>query len=91
MQPIYLDHSASTPVDPRVIDAMLPYFGEKYGNPASAHHQGRLSQQGLTTARRTIADLLNARPDEIVFTGCGSESDNIALRGAMWAAQAAGR
>jgi cysteine desulfurase len=91
MQPIYLDHSASTPVDPRVIDAMLPYFGEKYGNPASAHHQGRLSQQGLTAARRTIADLLNARPDEIVFTGCGSESDNIALRGVMWAAQAAGR
>ncbi len=91
MKPVYLDHSASTPVDPRVIEAMLPYFAERYGNPASAHVQGRLSHQGLTTARRTIADLLNARPDEIVFTGCGSESDNIALRGIMWAAQATGR
>lgn len=91
MPPIYLDHSASTPVDPRVIEAMLPYFGDYYGNPASSHYQGRMAEKGLATARRTIADLLNCRPDEVVFTGCGSESDNLALRGAMWAAQASGR
>lgn len=91
MRHIYLDHSASTPVDPRVVEAMLPYFAEQYGNPASAHYQGRMAHKGLATARRTIAGLINARPEEIVFTGCGSESDNIALRGVLWAAQAAGR
>lgn len=88
---IYLDHGATTPVDPRVVDVMLPYWTETYGNPASMHHFGRQAERGLERARQTIAQLLNADPTEIIFTGCGSESDNLALRGAMWAARAAGR
>lgn len=88
---IYLDHGASTPVHPQVVEAMRPYWEERYGNPSSTHHFGRSARRGLDGARETIARLLSARPDEIVFTGCGSESDNLALRGVMWAARAAGR
>ncbi|HZD10707.1 MAG TPA: cysteine desulfurase family protein [Candidatus Binatia bacterium] len=88
---IYLDHGATTPVDPRVLEAMLPYWTDAYGNPASGHHFGRQAERGLDEARRVIAGLIRAQPGEIVFTGCGSESDNLALRGAMWAARAAGR
>ena len=89
--PIYLDHSATTPLAPSVLEAMLPYWTEFYGNPSSMHFHGREAARGLKQARRTIAELLNARPQEIVFTGCGSESDNLAIRGVMWAARAAGR
>jgi len=87
---IYLDHGASTPVDPRVMAAMLPYWTEVYGNPSSSHSYGRSAADALENARATIAGLIHAEPDEIVFTGCGSESDNIALRGVMWAARANG-
>lgn len=90
-QHIYLDHGASTPVDPLVVEAMMPYWTEQYGNPSSTHHFGRLAQRGLEEARRSIAASLKARPQEIVFTGCGSESDNLALRGVMWAARAGDR
>jgi len=83
---IYLDHGASTPVDPRVLAAMLPYWTEIYGNPSSAHSYGRSAATAMEEARATIAGLIHAQPDEIVFTGCGSESDNIALRGVMHAA-----
>lgn len=85
-QPIYFDHSATTPVDPRVIEAMLPYWTEHYGNPSSSHAHGRAAQFGLSQARRKIATLLGAQSNEILFTGCGSESNNLALRGAMWQA-----
>lgn len=88
---IYMDHSATTPVDPLVVQAMLPYFTEAYGNASSTHAHGRRAQQGLAAARRTIAELFNASPSEVVFTGCGSESDRIALRGVMWAARQSGR
>ena len=88
---IYMDHGASTPVRQEVVEAMLPYWTEHYGNPASAHFFGREAGQGLEKSRRQIADLLNARPTEIVFTGCGSESDNLALRGVMWAARERGK
>ncbi len=88
---IYLDHGATTPVDPRVVQAMVPYFTEQYGNPSSMHHFGRLAERALEEARQSIATQLNARPEEVIFTGCGSESDNLALRGAMWAARKAGR
>lgn len=91
MTPIYLDHSASTPVEPRVMEAMLPFWTEHYGNPSSSHSFGRRAQQGLEQARRTIAGLLHAQANEIIFTGCGSESDNLALRGVMWAARATGK
>jgi cysteine desulfurase len=88
---IYLDHGASTPVDPRVVEAMLPYFSQEYGNPSSLHRFGRRAGGALEEARQTVAELLGAQPPEIVFTGAGSESDNLALRGVMWAARAAGR
>jgi cysteine desulfurase len=90
-QRIYLDHAATTPVSPEVLAAMEPYWAETYGNPASQHTFGRLAMRAVANARKTIAGLLNAGPDEIIFTACGSESDNLALRGAMWAARAAGR
>ncbi|MFZ0543973.1 MAG: cysteine desulfurase family protein, partial [Candidatus Promineifilaceae bacterium] len=88
---IYMDHGASTPVRQEVVEAMLPYWTDYYGNPASSHFFGREASQGLERSRRQIAELLNARPTEIVFTGCGSESDNLALRGVMWAAREQGR
>jgi cysteine desulfurase len=85
--PIYLDHAATTPVDPRVLEAMLPYFSSEYGNPSSVHTFGRQAEKGLEQARRTVAELLNCAPDEIIFTGCGSESDNLAVRGGALAAR----
>ncbi len=89
---VYLDHSASTPTDPRVFEAMLPYFGEVYGNASSVHRAGRRAEQAIEDARETVARLLNCRPSEVVFTSGGSESDNLALRGVAWAArQASGR
>lgn len=91
IQQIYLDHGASTPVDPRVVDAMLPHWTEFYANSLSSHAHGRATAKALDDARSTIARLFNARPGEIVFTGCGSESDNLALRGTMLAARQAGR
>ncbi|MGH2522894.1 MAG: aminotransferase class V-fold PLP-dependent enzyme, partial [Anaerolineales bacterium] len=84
---IYLDHAATTPVDPRVLEAMLPYFNQDYGNPSSVHHFGRRAEGALERARRDVAAVLNCSPREIVFTGCGSESDNLALRGAALAAR----
>jgi cysteine desulfurase len=78
---IYMDHSATTPVRPEVLEAMQPYFTEFYGNPSSIHGIGRKANAGLDAARRTIAGLLGAKKTEIIFTGCGSESDNAALRG----------
>ncbi len=84
---IYLDHAATTPVDPRVLEAMLPYFNSDYGNPSSIHHYGRRAESALEGARRDIAARLNCSPDEILFTSCGSESDNLALRGGALAAR----
>lgn len=78
---IYLDHAATTPVRPEVVEAMLPYLIEFYGNPSSIHSLGRKAYAGLDGARRTIAHLLGAKTNEILFTGGGSESDNTALRG----------
>ncbi len=82
---IYLDHSATTPVDPRVVEAMLPYFTQQFGNASSLHRYGQMALAGLDAARRTVAEILNADPKEIAFTGCGSESDNLALRGVAFA------
>ena len=85
---IYLDHGASTPVHPQVIEAMLPFWSETYGNPSSHHDFGRRAGIALDKAREKVAELLNAQPDEIIFTSCGSESDNLALRGILWNARA---
>ena len=79
---IYFDYAATTPVDPRVLDAMLPYFSEMFGNPSSVHRYGQRAEAAVDSARETVASVLNCRPDEIIFTSCGSESDNLALRGA---------
>jgi cysteine desulfurase len=88
---IYLDHAASTPTDPQVVEAMLPYFSQVYGNASGLHKQARASARALDDARRTVADILDCSPKEIVFTACGSESDNIAIRGVAWAQQQAGQ
>lgn len=79
---VYLDYSASTPLDPRVEEAMRPYWAEWYGNASSAHAQGRAAEDAIEQAREHISRLLNCRPSELVFTSGGSESDNLALRGA---------
>ena len=87
---IYMDHGASTPVREEVVAAMLPFWTERYGNPAAVHRYGQDANHALEEARSEIARALNANPKEIVFTGCGSESDNLALRGVMFAARIAG-
>jgi cysteine desulfurase len=78
---VYLDHAATTAVDPRVVEAMLPYWTQVYGNPSSIYAQGREAHKALDNARGKVAHILGCRPDEVVFTGCGTESDNLALRG----------
>jgi len=88
---IYLDHAATTPVDVRVIEAMQPYWAEHFGNTSSIHSIGREAQQGLDQARQTVAEVLGSSPQEIVFTGCGTESDNLAIRGVAFAAREAKR
>jgi cysteine desulfurase len=82
---IYLDYAATTPVDSRVLEAMRPYFADKFGNPSSVHRYGQVAEAAVDSARETVASVLNCRPDEIVFTSCGSEADNLALRGAALA------
>jgi cysteine desulfurase len=84
---IYLDYAATTPVDERVLEAMLPYFRDDFGNPSSVHYHGRRAEKALEQARRDVAEVLNCRASEIIFTSCGSESDNLALRGAALAAR----
>lgn len=88
---VYLDYSASTPTDPRVVEAMLPYFTEIYGNASSVHSFGRKAEQAIEDAREQVARVLNCKSSEIVFTGGGSESDNLAIRGAAWCGQHRGR
>lgn len=86
-KPIYMDHAATTAVDPRVVEAMLPYFTDKYGNASSIHSFGREAHQVMEGARKTVADILGASPEEIIFTSCGTESDNLAIRGVGFAQQ----
>ena len=82
---IYLDYAATTPVDTRVLNVMLPYFGDSFGNPSSIHRYGRIAEAAVDSARETVASVLNCEPEEIIFTSCGSESDNLALRGVLHA------
>ncbi|MEW6083189.1 MAG: cysteine desulfurase family protein [Chloroflexota bacterium] len=82
---IYLDYSATTPVDARVVDAMSPFFNASFGNPSSVHRFGQVAEAAIDSARESAARVLHCEPDEIVFTSCGSESDNLAIRGAAYA------
>ena len=88
---IYLDYAATTPVDPRVLDAMMPYFREMFGNPSSIHRLGQKAEAAVDEAREKVAAVLNCRPDEIIFTSGGSEADNLALRGAAMAHHTTGK
>ena len=86
MDRIYLDNNATTPILPAVVDALRPYLGEIYGNPASAHHFGRRARQALEDARDHAADLLGAHPDEVIFTSGATEANNLAIFGVVGAA-----
>ena len=85
---IYLDHNATTPVAPEVLDAMLPYLKQHYGNPSSDHPLGHRAHEALDSAREQVASLLGALPDEVIFTSGGTESNNLAIRGSTAAADA---
>ena len=91
MRRVYLDHSATTPIDPRVVDAMMPYLTEKFGNASSIHQFGQEARAAVDKARRQVASLINARANEIVFTSGGTEANNLAIRGVCEDAQAHGR
>ncbi len=78
---IYLDHAATTPVDPLVVETMMPYYVDQYGNASSLHRLGRAAHEALEKSRETVARVINARSEEIVFTGSGTEADNLAVKG----------
>lgn len=87
---IYLDHAATTALDPRVLDAMLPYFTAEYGNASSIYTLGRHAMQAIDRSREQVAEVIHSRPTEIAFVGCGSESDNLAIKGMAFASQKKG-
>ena len=78
---IYFDYAATTPVDSRVINKMIPYFNKEFGNPSSMYDIGRSNKYAINNARKEIAEAINCYPEEIYFTSCGSESDNLAIKG----------
>jgi cysteine desulfurase len=88
--PIYLDYNATTPIDPAVVDAMEPYLREQFGNPSSDHAYGYRTHAALQMAREQLAALLDAAPEEVVFTGGGSEANNLAIKGVAYALRARG-
>jgi cysteine desulfurase len=88
--PIYLDHAATTPLRREALEAMLPYLGDTFGNPSSAHAFGRKARAGLDDARERVARAIGAEPREIVFTSGGTEANNLAIKGAAWAGKASG-
>ncbi len=84
MKQVYMDHSATTAVDPEVTEAMLPYFSESFGNPSSLYTIGRQARRAIEEARQKVADLIGAKKEEIIFTGSGTESDNLAIKGTVY-------
>ena len=91
MRRVYLDHNATTPVAPEVLEAMLPYFSQRFGNASSVHSFGREAKRALEDARETVAEAIGARASEIIFVGSGTEADNTALKGVAWALRDRGR
>ncbi|MCX5703245.1 MAG: cysteine desulfurase family protein, partial [Candidatus Omnitrophica bacterium] len=90
MKKIYLDYAATTPCDPKVLEAMQPYFFDKFGNPSSIHSFGQEAKKGLEDARELLASFLGAKPEEIIFTSGGTESNNFALTGVAYAMEKKG-
>lgn len=88
---IYLDNSATTPLKKEVLDAMMPYLTEHFGNPSSIYHIGRTAKEAVENARKQVADAIGASPSEIYFTGCGSEADNWAIKGIARAKEKKGK
>ncbi|NJM53607.1 MAG: aminotransferase class V-fold PLP-dependent enzyme, partial [Blastocatellia bacterium] len=80
---VYLDNSATTPIDPEVLETMLPYLSGKFGNPSSIHFFGQEARSAIDKARHQVAALINARPNEITFTSGGTEANNLAIRGLL--------
>ena len=91
MDPTYLDHAATTPVREEVIDAMMPFLRDAWGNPSSSHRLGRSARAGFEQAKREVAEALAVEPNQVIFTSGGTEADNLAIIGAALAARAAGR
>src|SRR5713226_10588628 len=91
LRKVYLDHSATTPVDRRVVEAMMPYLTEKFGNASSVHQFGQEARAANDRARRQVATLIGARANEIVFTSGGTEANNLAIAGICEALQSKGR
>jgi len=85
MKRIYLDYAATTPTHPEVVKTMLPYFSDTFGNPSSIYHLGQEARDAIEKSRDSVATLIGARSDEIVFTGSGTEADNYALKGVAFA------
>jgi cysteine desulfurase len=90
-EPVYLDYQATTPTDPRALDAMLPYFTERFGNPHSQHRHGAVAEAAVEVARGQVADLIGAQANEIIFTSGATEANNLALLGALHFRKAQGR
>ncbi|QUC67881.1 cysteine desulfurase NifS [Aristaeella hokkaidonensis] len=91
MNRIYLDHAATTPVSAQVLEAMIPFFSDCWGNASSVYGTGREARKAVEKARRQVAEAIGAEPREILFTGCGSESDNLAVKGTAFALKEKGR
>ncbi|HEY4711463.1 MAG TPA: aminotransferase class V-fold PLP-dependent enzyme, partial [Dehalococcoidia bacterium] len=85
MRRIYLDHAATTPTRPEVVEAMLPYFTDAFGNPSSIYSYGQEAKGAVEEARTKVAELMGARSEEIIFTSGGTEADNYALKGVTYA------
>ncbi len=90
MHPIYLDYNATTPISPEVVDVMIPYLRDHFGNPSSSHLYGQATKQAIENARRQVAALINCQPEELIFTSGGTESNNFAIRGAAFAGRERG-
>ena len=90
-KPVYLDYNATTPIDPEVTVEILPYLQTHFGNPSSSYSIGRSNKEAVEKARTQVARLINCQPEEIYFTSCATESNNLAIKGIAWANSDKGR